>query len=330
MLRRTLGSVRNDISRVMQQQDSPNLSIVVNRINEAQERLINKGKWAGLKVRYAFCAYNNCITLPREIESILALAIDSNPRRVNNQWYEFMESGTGISEDGSGFRDANDMGSVVTFKDICGSKYIAVYSDAVEDVEARILIKGYNSSGNRVMTYDNQTLIDGEYISLYNARPNISVNQFAQIDSVVKPITKASVRLYQHNGASSQSCIAIYDPSEEFPIYRRYRINGLATPTSDGVNTTLSPHTVTVLGKRRFIPVVNDNDELLISNIAALKNMVQAIEHEEAGTFTFSKVYEQNAIDALNDELKEWQGGSRAQPNVILRGFGVGDIHTII
>ena len=327
MIRRTLGDVRTTISRVLQLQNNPDITstgvdVVRDRVNEIQERLISKGKWVGLKSRYSFCTYEGCITLPRELDSILGFAVDSVPKHVMNQWYEFLDGGAGIQTPSNGWSDALDRGLVVTFNDICGSKYIRVYADAPEDAAARILIKGMDANGNRVMTYDGGVLIDGEYINLSGAHPAVSVNVFTVIDSVVKPQTNGFIRLYAYDG-SAQSAIAVYHPSETNPVYRRYAVPGLQPIP---YNPTPVPHTVTILAKRKFIPAVSDTDDLLITNIAALKNMAIAIEKEEVYSSTEAEVYEKRAIQNLNDELKEYQGASRAIPNIVLRGFSGGEV----
>lgn len=331
MIRRTLGSVRNEIAKVTQEQLCSDSPVVRELTNQAQERLLNKGKWAGTKARYQFCAYDGCVALPRELESILAVNINGIPRRVNSQWFEFLEGGPG-SHPGNGWiagHDLQDRGNAVTFRDICGAKYIRVYCDLNEDTGKRILIRGFDENGNRVQTFVDGSWIDGEYISLEPPYPQVSVNQFTYIESVVKDTTKGFVRLYQFDGVSTQSAIAIYWPDETLPVYRRYAIPGLgnngtcSAPTGD-------PKTVLILGKRRFVPAVSDNDDLIITNLGALKAMVMAIEKYDINNIQAAVAYEQLAEKLLDEELKEYNGGNTNKLNIQMRGFAMGGIPRII
>lgn len=323
MQRLTLGDARPTISRVTQSQFPPESDAVRDRINEAQQRLIFRGKWPGLEARYAFCTYEGCIVLPRELDAVLGFDVDKTPRQINSGWYEFLETGPGITGR-MGWSDAIDRGSTVTFNSICTPSLIRVYSDALEATGSQILIKGFNQYGNRVMTYDvNGNLIDGEYVSLVNASPNVTVNTFKSIDSVVKPYTKGPVRLYAWDGASTQTSLAVYQPSEINPTYRWYSVPGLQ-PNPD--TASIKPKTITVYAKRRFIPAILDTDDLMITNIAALKNMVMAIEYEERNEGEKSDYYEKRAISNLNSELKEYMGGAQTRPSFTLHGYFAGDM----
>ena len=64
---------------------------------------------------------------------------------------------------------------------------------------------------------------------------------------------------------------------------------------------------MTVVGKLRFIPVVNDNDWMYINYEAALRLMVQAIRKEETNSEDASH-YENKAIQLLQDQLLHYLG----------------------
>lgn len=323
MRRLTLGEARSVIARVTQSGECPENAIVAERINEAQERLINKGKWAGLLARYVFCTYSGCITLPREVESLLQVAVCNTPVQIRNQWFEFIESVGPQSCGTNSISDAISRGSSVLFKDICGAKYLRVYSDLPEAAGARILIRGYDENGNRVMTLDGGQWIDGEYLTLHNT-PQTTTKLFQFVESVVKPVTVGFTRLYQVDPDTSvQSSVGVFAPGEKLPSYRRYFIPSIQC---DNVE---NPTLITALVKRRFVPAVNDNDDLLITNLAALKAMVQAIEKYESGSIQDAMVLEKLAETLLSEELAEYEGGAVPTVNVQIRGWAMGNIPRI-
>jgi hypothetical protein len=144
------------------------------RVNEAQERLLNKGLYAGTYARYAVCIYGACITLPREFESIVGYNFEGRPCQVYNQWYEFMANGPGISQAGD-WRRLIDRGYAPTFRSLEAQKYIRVYTDLAEDATSTILFRGSDTYNNRVQTIENGTYIDGERLNLSAGSGNSSV-----------------------------------------------------------------------------------------------------------------------------------------------------------
>jgi len=174
MIRRTFGSVKNQLARVTQNGMCATDPQLLARVNEAQERLLNKGLYAGTYARYAVCIYGACITLPREFESIVGYNFEGKPCQVYNQWYEFMANGPGISQAGD-WRRLIDRGYAPTFRSLEAQKYIKVYTDLAEDASATILIRGSDTYNNRVQTIENGAYIDGERLNLSAGSGNSSM-----------------------------------------------------------------------------------------------------------------------------------------------------------
>ena len=398
MIRRTYGSVKDQLARVTQNGMCPSDAQLLARTNEAQERLLNKGLYAGTYGRYSICVYGGCITLPREFESILGYNYGGAPAQVYNQWYEFMANGPGMSPAGD-WRQLQDRGYVPCFRSIEGQKYIRVYTDLIEDATSTILFRGSDSYNNRVQTIDNGVYIDGERLNLsagsgnssllvsgftganiegngvyavYNTTnskpayknlsgwvlennatnwiflnptpstiststgnsdypwqatftgltstelPRTTANAFRSIDAINKSPTKGWVRVYAVDPTTgSESCIAILAPDETLPQYRRYAIPGFESEAGA---------TVTVLAKRKFIPVVTDDDDLIVTNLGALKMMAIAIEKEENNNLAEAQVYEDKAVTLLREELKEVEGSNIGRPQIQMEMFAMGEI----
>ena len=419
MIRRTYGSVKAQLARVTQNGMCPSDSQLLARVNEAQERLLNKGLYAGTYGRYSVCVYGGCITLPREFESILGYNYNGAPAQVYNQWYEFMANGHGIAPAGD-WKRLIDRGYVPCFRSIEAQKYIRVYTDLIEDSTSTILIRGSDTYNNRIQTIENGAYIDGERLNLsagsgnssvlvsgitgthsvgngvyswvgtVNSKPaygktgslyyiysdsgiggvwklaltqmpygdptwpgsgqqgssptvvstdgvtsypwtttwtpaitstelpRTTVNAFRSIDAINKSPTKGWVRVYAVDPTTgSESCIAILAPDETLPQYRRYAIPGFES--EEGA-------TVTVLAKRKFIPVVSDDDDLIVTNLGALKMMAIAIEKEENNNLVEAQVYEDKATDLLREELREVEGANIGRPQVQMEMFAMGEI----
>lgn len=316
MIRRTYGSVKDQLARVTQNGMCATDPQLLARTNEAQERLLNKGLYAGTYGRYSVCVYGGCITLPREFESIIGYNFGSIPGQVYNQWYEFMENGPGIAPAGD-WKRLIDRGYAPTFRSLESQKYIKVYTDLVEDSTATILFRGSDSLNNRVQTQENDQYIDGERLSLQTS-PAITSSAFRDVDAINKTVTKGWVRVYAVDPVTdAESCIAILAPDETLPMYRRYAIPGFENQEGS---------VVTVLAKRKFIPVTTDDDDLIVTNLGALKMMAIAIEKEENNNLDEAAKYEAKALELLREELREVQGSALGRPQVQMDMFAMGEI----
>lgn len=316
MIRRTYGSVKEQLARVTQNGMCATDPQLLARTNEAQERLLNKGLYAGTYGRYSVCVYGGCITLPREFESVLGYNFGGKAAQVYNQWYEFMENGPGISPAGD-WKRLIDRGYVPVFRDLPDQRYLKVYTDQTEDQTATILFRGSDTFNDRIRTLENNIYIDGERLDL-STTPVITVNTFRSIDAINKTVTKGWVRVYAVDPTTNvESCIAILAPDETLPMYRRYAIPGFENQEGSAV---------TVLAKRKFVPATTDDDDLIITNLGALKMMLIAIEKEENNNLDDAVKYEDKAVELLREELREVQGSAIGRPQIQMEAFAMGEI----
>lgn len=333
MNRITLGSIRATIAEVMNVcADSDKIPA---KVNEAQERLMAKGKWVGTTVAYRICANSSssCFAWPRQIETIEAWALCSNPGVVRNKWYEFSDQGPGLlKESDNWFRTLEDKDPVCCFSEIDTNtltKRIYVTTTVPETAGLRILLQGYDQNAQWIRTIDSETgeYVDGEYVDLVNART--TVNYFTKLTGVQKPITKGNIVLSQQEFTTLtvEKVLAQYEPDETLPIYRQsfipgmQNINGCGCACSDDDEESCTSKYITVIAKLRHIPVRLDTDWLVLGSVGALKLMVMAILKENRNLFQESMAYEARAIQTLQDELSSFEGDG-ALPTLKYEGSG--------
>lgn len=172
---------------------------VVVRINEARERLFNLTDFKEKKARYSFCAYQNCITLPRDLETVIAARVDKAATHIRPVWFEYQDNGPGLSESDSLFQqNAMDRGdNWPCFRDICAATVLRVYADLPEDAGAKLTVLGIDdSTGLEVMTNVAGVWQMGEQIGINNAAPQNSTTTFRRVTGIRKPRTNGPVRLY--------------------------------------------------------------------------------------------------------------------------------------
>lgn len=314
MNRLTLSSVRATMAEVLNVCSTS--SKIVDKVNEAQARLMAKGKYLGTIATYRFCvSTQSCIVMPRQIETVEGWALCQSPGVMRNRWYEFSESGPGIlKETNNWFRTMEQKDDACCFDEIDTNtltKRLYITTTVPEIAGARILLQGYNQNGQWIRTIDATTglYVEGEYVDIVNART--TVNYFTKLTGVQKSLTNGDITVSQQEATTLvvQKTLAQYEPDETLPSYRRYFIPGMANSSGGCEGTTAcSSKYVTVIAKLRHIPVRLDTDWLVIQSVGALKLMVMAILKENRNLFAESMAYENKAVQLLEDELSSYEG----------------------
>lgn len=333
----TLGDIRNDIAEMLAVCRTDDR--VATYVNEAQSRLMIRGKWVGAYNRFRVCLNNGCITWPREIETIEAFSACDWPAPVRNEWYEFNEHGWGLqSDDSCPGSMLIDRGEACAYDDITISatdRKIKVYSD-IQEATSYITLQGYDQNGQWIRTFVSGAWIDGENVNLASAYPNgvLTTNFFRALVAVLKPVTLGNIRLYEYNTslAANAKSLAVYEPDETRPIYRRSLVPGLSDSTccvsSDSADCD-SARSVVVMAKLRHIPVSDDNDWLMLRSPAAIRLGVMAILKEKKDLLPEAETYWGKAIAELERGLQSYQGdGAISTPRVAPSSTWGGAIET--
>ena len=320
----TLSDIKTNIARLLSMAGTD--ARVIDYINEAQERLIYKGKWKGTYARYIITSSNGCITWPRQLETIESVAVNEAPAVVRNEWFEFLESGIGLLDsDNSDVKTLVDRGEAATFGDISGTdKKLRLYTTVTLDADLKVLLLGYDEDGEWIRSLDavTNTYHDGEYVTLTTTFVD-TLNNFTIVTGVQKPVTEGNVKMYEKTDVTDVlRMIANYEPDETRPIYRRSLISGIK---DDGLDV------IQVIGKMRFVPASKDTDWLHISNEPAIKEMVMSIRKAENNLPQEAKIYEERAVSLLQEQLLHYMGdGAVAVPRFQnVATFGGGGVNNL-
>lgn len=279
---------------------------LVDYINEACERLLYKGKWPSCYAKFTIAVTDGLVTWPRQIETIERFAHNNAPGSVQNDWYEWIETGWGLRDSASGYDGLTlmDKGTDCVFANvsIVPGAFLKVKSSLVADVTPdKILIQGYDHLGNWVRTLSGGVYIDGEYVTLTGTTYASTVNQFSRVTGVQKTVTDGFVSLWEVDPVTGfYNRLGYYEPTETVPCYRVSLVPGITTDTA--------PAFINVMAKLRFIKASVDTDYILPPNLAAIKLMIAAIYKEENNLIGEANVYEANALRLLNEQLDHYLG----------------------
>jgi hypothetical protein len=288
-------------------------------INSATQRLLRRGDWVGTVVPIFSCVFKGCVVWPRYVKDIRRLNVCKHRfAPVQNMWWDFLPF------DGKrGWRDqswSSYCGPQVTamvqpkvpvFQDIQGDgRTLRAYPATPLDNNKTVTVFGTDNNGQPLMTTGAGGFTMGikaqlklPYVEFSNQGTSVLVRS---IDRVIKDRTQGPVRLYAWNSSASVlEDVAYYEGSETNPSYLKTQIHTGGCGCNSNADGSAATFGVIAIVKLAFVPVVNDDDLVLIDNVEALKNMVMSIRAEEAVDFETAATYEARAIRSLNLDLAD-------------------------
>lgn len=279
-------------------------------INEAIELLLCRAHWKDTVRTLRFCDCDGCITLPRFVDRILQASIDAEPARVWSIHYRFIEGGPGRIDDNSDWVQADlaDLGDGhSTFSDPPKDVvvHLCAFSTEASDVGKVVHVEGFTTY--TVPAYTNGvpgvSLQVQQYLSgIEGVLPQSNAitktdEPFSTVHSVLKPATKGYVTLYAFAPSTGHFYhLAKYYPDETRPAYRRYRVLG---------RNSASGNSIVALCSLRFVPVINDNDVLLVNHMGALKSAVMAVSAYEDKNPNLGGTFEARALALISAQRKK-------------------------
>lgn len=318
-------------------------SRVVASINEAIEELANEGQFPGVVDRWHIVATDGHIVLPPNLDMLLEFTAGGVPQQIVSPWAEFVNYGPGPQEDligpncrtwwRCGSRNLYDRGESPTVTDIpvsdgtssatMGPWVIRQYANPATNEEPGIYstIQGLDPDGLLV-----RSEVDGEWIN--GVRLGISsgssytetTQEFSSITAYTKPVTNGYVRITAWNGTDEVE-LSNYMPGETTPSYHRYYSPFLQWREGEACERR---RVVLARCRRRYVPVREDTDVLIISNLAALKCMIQAQWKRDDAAFDEYAALKITAVDLMKKEATVYRPKSRIPAITVQRGFGLG------
>jgi hypothetical protein len=338
MIRRTLSQARPELTRIAATSGlNASDGRILSRLNIATEELMNEGDWPGIVDRYLFRSATGDIILPSFLDRILGVAVNNLPYSMRSPWFEFVEYGPG-PQGGCNWIDAViDRGETsiqFPFPDLSSGPW-TLYSISELSEAGQILVQGRLANGREVRTQPiGGTYVSGEYLYFSPpGSPNYGTQQFAEITAVEKPVTQGYIELWATNGNPTQDIIlGAYGPNDTTPSYHGYFLPSLHLDCYRGCccgtrspSGTHGPMEVLVRARRRFVPLTDETDTLLISNLPALVSMIMAIQKREVGDVEGYANYKGAAIGLMRGEALSYRGKVKQPAVTFERGVSFGD-----
>ncbi len=266
------------------------------KIGDAVELLTQKGEFDPLTGYVDICVTGRCVTLPREIETVLAVNLDGHPVLGRNPLFTFHLNGPG--DFGTDCRSWTDAGQFPTYRDLpCPGKLIA-FLDKEADAGAELRVFGYDSQ-NRVL----QTVVNGEYQEGYlvptvfgYALPDSTAPTISRITHIYKAPTKGEIRLSSFDSSTSTgTLIGIYEPNETKPLYRRISLGRSACWAR-------------ICYRKRTFRISSLYDRILLHSRLALVLAMRAVKFWDDTDAANATLYEAHAARILSEKEASVEG----------------------
>lgn len=246
--------------------------VILDRISRAVEILCTEAEWDPTVGFVDICVDRDaCVTLPDEVEGILAVNIGGSPAQGHDKWFQFHLNGPGSGGCGNSCTyDWMDRGAYPVITDPSEPFKVIAFIERAEDNNVPLRVYGYDYPDNKwVTSVEDGESVDGILVpTVYGVEvPNPEGPKFSRITRVSKGVSLGYIRLSTldiSSGEASGLLLGYYRPYETDPSYRRIRLSQKCTWAR-------------VAYKRKFYSIVRRSDLIPLHSSQAVVMMVQAL-----------------------------------------------------
>jgi len=280
-------------------------------INRATSLFFTLGTWKGLEVQALIEPQTDVnggwfITLPRHLETCLRGGLPGRyTLATRGFWWQFLPNAGHIRLTdqvylGSAPEDAGE--GFCTFRDLLTPATLTISSDQTEVAATYLWIRALDENGDKIFTNISGTIYEGIRITL-SATPVVTTQTVSEIYGISKAISVGNITVT--NGTDT---LAIYEPGERVPSYRRYIVG--------------SSETFKGIFRRKHCWAVADNDPLYPDSLTALERGLWSINCSDKQNFPGASAMMAEAIAILNSDLEQYNSGTEGtlQPAAWLTG----------
>lgn len=240
---------------------------------QVMQYLLHEGSSAGLR-KVCILAHRGYLSLPPEVELPIKAKIDHKVASIWNKHFSFHSVnenfdscppiGEVLIEDGSQTPLAYNLPN--------GGSIIGVMGHCDEAADAAIIVQGKDQAGREIYTNYKGDQVVGEKLLIRKNTITYGQVSFGEVTAVLKPKTEGYVSLWAVNPAKDTTqFLADYNPSEERPLYRKFRVASRGCP--DIVH-------ISMLCRVRLKDNYHDNEITFFDNSFAILLAAQRIQAE--------------------------------------------------
>lgn len=204
-------------------------------LGDAVSMIANKGDFEGWKGWIDICTSGTdgrCITLPREVETVLAVNIGGRPTIGYGTLFNFHLNGPGDCKTGCDWSWQDQGNWHSTYRDLITPAKLVAYLQTEEDNNKELIVLGFDEKGNVLRREEGGVWKNGYRVpTIFGiALPDSNAPKIARITGIFKESTIGSVRLSTIDDSGPTGVLlGVFEPDERLPQYRRIRLNKSAT-----------------------------------------------------------------------------------------------------
>jgi hypothetical protein len=311
------------------------------RTNAAVRELMNEGEFPGVVDRYHLTVPDGHIVLPSFLDRLMQINIAGCPQTIASPWWQFVAYGPGTREDqltpefGRNWIDErmiSDRGEYpvqVALPETGGPWRFRIYTAVDENIVTNgssgpptCTIQGIDQNGEIARTQISiSQWFTGERVAMNWAVPYVqTLQEYSAITAFTKPATNGPIKITAWDG-TTETTLATYLFSDTTPSYHHYFsqwLNDLMAAKTD------PQRVIRARCRKRFVPVTEDTDVMIISNANAIGEMVIAQWKRKSDNLQSYMAHKQTAIDIMKKEALAYRGKARLPGISFQRGFSIG------
>lgn len=212
-------------------------------LGDAASLICNKADLEGLKGTLDICSVGcscsgerpcgkscgrMCLTMPREVETVIAVNIGGRPALGYAQLFNHHLNGPGDCCTPCSWSWQDLGGYFSTFRDLITPAKLVVYTQNALDNNKEFIVYGYDSNGQVLRRQVNGQWKNGLAIpTIFGmAIPDEDAPLVARITGIFKQSSVASMRLSTIDDSGTTGVLlGLYEPDEEVPQFRRIQLN---------------------------------------------------------------------------------------------------------
>lgn len=304
----TVADIASDAKRFLANCDDATL---FNRLNHVVELLANEADWDPLigvvDIPTSSSTERVSVSLPREVEMVLALNMDNRPTKSRNRFFTFHLNGPGDSEMGECGYVWDDKGNFPTVVDLTANARLAAYADA-SDASVELWAYGYDDQDRWLRTQVAGEWVDGIPVPIYTDGVSLppATPLIRRITRIRKGVSNEYVQLKSFAvGGTTGTLLGDYAPTETEPSYRRILLDRPAT-------------TIRVTFRRSVFKITSMNDLIPLHSPFAILMALKATQKMEDDQLDEGDKYMAKAIQMLTKE--QLSRGPIVTPEMQVRG----------
>lgn len=307
-----LGDLRNDYGIQKISGVCHNSTAFADQVNTVTRRLMRRGSWWKTESLIRICFTGCRIIWPRQVGTVEGVrGCRGGSVALKNSWWAvagYMPGGCCGGDTFRGNAVMYDDGTSPVQQEITGNegKYIRLHIVKATDVGKTVKIFGFQYGNQPLQELDSNGVWQMG-ITLTAALADVQTTVLVtKITDLVFERTEGRKWLYQvHPTSGDLMNVGMYEPSETNPAYRVSRIQNVASMGGYTDDNDRCIRQAEALVKLEFVPAVDDNDFVMLSNRDALELGIEGLRAERANDDVLAQTKFTLALKELNMELRD-------------------------